>query len=112
MSLFIHPSKVTHVLLADGWHKVDFEVGQSYVVGDGKTPQSTFDLDSYEYGYSYRYSNHHDEKFRVLHGGGQEGICATGFTFREDKVQISGPLTSVLAVKHRTDKFLPSETER
>lgn len=75
MSLYIDVDKVTEVLLADGWHAVE----------DG-----SFDLDSYEY--------HHGD--HMLHGGGNYGVCATGFTFRNaDGHSMFGPLTAILAVK-------------
>ena len=72
MSLAIEPENVIAVLLADGWHSVQ--------------PQS-FDLDAYEFC---------EATGDALHGGG------VGFTFTSSEhYQISGPLTSVLAVEHR-----------
>lgn len=75
-------SKVTEVLIAGTWYEV---------VDD------SFDLDSYEF----------MEKGRCLHGGGQYGICASGYTFRyrepgdhEGVYHMSGPLTAVQAVRH------------
>lgn len=77
MSIAIQVDNVTAVLLADGWHDV---------------ADDTFDLDSYE----YLHGDH------LLHGGGNSGVCATGFTFRETGGQLlSGPLTAVLAVRHK-----------
>lgn len=76
MSLSIDVASVTDVLLADGWHKID----------DG-----SFNLDAYEF----------LEGDRVVLKGGQSGICATGFSFVSQGTQYSGPLTSVLAVRHR-----------
>ena len=88
MSLAIDPSQVTDVLLADGWHEVT---------------DLSFDLDSYE----YVERTEHDALGMVLHGGGQSGICATGFRFNELIEEdgeylaraVAGPLTSVLAVR-------------
>ena len=70
MSLQINESKVTRVLLADGWHDCQ-----------------GFRLDSYEFG------TYHPD-------GGQNGVCATGFVFRDAATgeQVAGPLTAILAV--------------
>lgn len=77
MSLYIDVDHVTEVLLADGWHTVT---------------NDSFDIDSYEY--------HHDENALLL-GGNEPLIPARGFVFEESKdVFTSGPLTSVLAVRH------------
>jgi len=85
MSLAINPDKVTAVLLADGWHRVD-----------------NFYIDSYEF--VYPCDNGTGMDFDVPHGGGQYGICASGFTAEvmddAGTVRLSAPLTSVLAVKH------------
>ena len=74
VSLNINVDKVQAVLLADGWHEV---VGKS------------FDLDAYEF---------HDNDV-VVHGGGQSGVCATGFRFKTKDGVLTGPLTAVLAVR-------------
>lgn len=84
MSLQINYPKITGVLLADGWH-----------------PCTGFGTDSYEFGYYY-----HDPAwstgigFNCEHGGGQSGVCATGFVFTDTNTgqQIAGPLTAILAV--------------
>jgi hypothetical protein len=83
MSLSIVAETVVAVLLADGWHRVD---------------PNSFGLDSYEFVES--------EDGYVLHGGGDSGVCATGFSFMSDdldqqgeQVFIQGPLTAILAVK-------------
>lgn len=76
MSLAIEVDEVAGVLLADGWHVVD---------------DDSFDLDSYEF--------LHGEV--PLHLGGQSGICATGFAFKEGGDVVLGPLTSILAVRCR-----------
>lgn len=79
MSLLIDAKTVTGVLLADGWHTV---------IPD------TFTLDSYEFVYG--------DYEHPLHGGGNSGVCATGFTFSEEwGSNISGPLTAILAVRHK-----------
>lgn len=82
MSLSIDPDTITEVLLADGWHAVHGE---------------SFYLDAYEYV---------DDTSYILHGGGDSGICSTGFAFTETlfnlggtRIQIAGPLTSILAVR-------------
>jgi hypothetical protein len=79
MSLAIETDDITHVLLADGWHIVDDE---------------SFGLDSYEFMWREGMGD------RPMLGGGQEKhVPATGFSFIEGEETISGPLTSVLAVK-------------
>lgn len=84
MSLQINEPKITRVLLADGWHDC-----------------REFGLDAYESG---SYIHDHDYAsgvgFDMTHGGGQSGVCATGFVFRDvtTDTQIAGPLTAVLAV--------------
>lgn len=84
MSLQINESKITRVLLADGWHDCQ-----------------GFGLDAYEFGTYHRaqgYTSGFD--FTVSHGGGQSGVCATGFTFNDESTgtQVAGPLTAILAV--------------
>jgi hypothetical protein len=74
VSLAITPSTVSGVLLASGWVSV--------------WPKS-FDLDSYEF----------VDGGVVLHGGGQSGISATGFRFKDSEGTVHyGPLSSILAV--------------
>lgn len=75
MSLRIDIDKVTAVLLADGWHTVD---------------DASFDCDAYEF---------MSGDGELVHGGGQSGVCATGFGFNSEDARIYGPLTAILAVK-------------
>ena len=83
MSLYINPDKVSSVLLSDGWHDIK--------------PESFF-LDAYEYVYP---RNQHGD-LQIAHGGGNSGICATGFAFTElDDEKVSGPLTAIEAVRYR-----------
>lgn len=88
MTLAIRTHKVNGVLLADGWHDA-----------------TDFDLDSYEFIEEARAEEMPDERQRretslTIHGGGNGGICATGFVFRTDGgVLMMGPLTSILAVR-------------
>lgn len=90
MSLAINIDDVTAVLIkgSDGWETVA-------PMGD-KPEISSFTLDSYEFVDSY------DE---LLMGGGSErqfGVSATGFGFTTPAGErISGPISSILAVKHR-----------
>lgn len=101
MSLSIDVDTVTAVLLADGWHTV---------------VNGSFDLDAYEYLWSgidgvkvadlRKYPNERggDRDPILLHGGGNSGVCATGFSFTaEDGDRVSGPLTAILAVRHRPE---------
>ena len=88
MSLAIDVDNVSAVLLADGWHTV---------------ADDSFLLDSYEFIWSGA----------LAHGGGNSGVCATGFSFIEDfdhnageayhgdPARVSGPLTAILAVVER-----------
>lgn len=96
MSLAIDVEKVKAILLADGWHEIG---GMS--------------IDSYEFmeypdGFDHKKGWHQKDKFGetmtpfMLHGGGHNGICASGFSciFRGEKELTFGPLTSILAVKY------------
>lgn len=85
MSLAIQIGDVVSVLLADGWHEVE---------------NTSFTIDSYEY-----LEDSSADSF-VLHGGGQSGICATGFRFLEDTERgtyLAGPLSAILAVRLSLD---------
>ena len=77
VSLDIDIGEVAEVLLADGWH----------VVHD-----RTFVLDDFDFTHAGR----------RVHGGGESGVCSTGFSFVTDEAgsRIAGPLTSVLALRH------------
>jgi hypothetical protein len=77
MSLDIDTEGVAEVLLSDGWHVVH-----------GKT----FELDEFEFTY----------QGRRVHGGGDSGVCATGFSFVTDQEgsRLAGPLTSILALRY------------
>ena len=77
VSLDIHIEDVVEVLLADGWHVVH-----------GRT----FELDAFDF----------THKGRRVHGGGDSGVCATGFSFVTDQEgsRLAGPLTSILALRH------------
>lgn len=78
MSLLIDPRRVNAVMVAGQWWDVQ--------------PES-FDLDSYEYGTD-------DDELDLLHGGGQSGVCATGYTFKDSGGNVySGPLTEVQMVR-------------
>ena len=76
MSLDINIEDVLEVLLADGWHVVH---GESFELGP-------FDF---------------THKGRRVHGGGDSGVCATGFSFVTDQEgsRLAGPLTSILALR-------------
>lgn len=98
MSLAIDVDHVTAVLIHGTW----------YTVLD-----DSFALDSYEYiwwerGPDTRNQWGGDVDPELLHGGGHNGICATGFAFRTtdtnaaDSYRMCGPLTSITAVKTRT----------
>jgi hypothetical protein len=99
MSLQINESKVTRVLLADGWHDCQ-----------------GFGLDSYEFG-TYHPDDAHSSGygFDCTHSGAQNGVCATGFVFRDAATgeQVAGPLTAILAVSGDgiTDKPKPDNPD-
>ena len=84
MSLAIDIDEIVKVNISGTWYDVNH-----YDSGD-----STFFLDSYEF-----ISNPGFDQ-NLEHGGGQGGICATGFSFidAETNLTISGPLTSIIAV--------------
>jgi hypothetical protein len=88
MSLAIDVDSISVVLLADGWHDVK---------------DKSFTLDSYEYLWYPSAEAHERGEFEIMHGGGQSGVCATGFSFKEQGI-ISGPLTAILAVRHGESK--------
>ncbi len=99
MSIAIDTDLVTHVLIAGNWYRCE---------------PGTFDLDSYEYVWSgmqgvtvaelegLNQKRDRTEPYRdpvILHGGGQSGVCATGFVFTTPEGNhIAGPLTAIQAV--------------
>ena len=81
MSLAIEVDDVVKVNISGKWYDVNH-------YDDGRT--SSFALDSYEF----------LNGSLLLHGGGEGGMCATGFTFvdAETNLTMAGPLTSITAV--------------
>ena len=81
MSLAIEVDDVVKVNISGKWYDVNH-------YDDGRT--SSFALDSYEF----------INGSLLLHGGGEGGMCATGFTFvdAETNLTMAGPLTSITAV--------------
>ena len=90
MSLAIEVDDVVKVNISGKWYDVNH-------YDDGRT--SSFALDSYEF----------LNGSLLLHGGGEGGMCATGFTFfdADTNLKISGPLTSITAVMYNE----PEENE-
>jgi len=103
VSLAIDVEKVTEVLIGDCWFEVE--------------PRS-FTLDSYEFieppdeydpelDHAGMGRAHWESQYGfTLHGGGQSGVCATGFVFAHAKqggAYVAGPLTAVSAVKYGVD---------
>ena len=84
MSLNIDIDEVVKVNISGTWHDVAY-------YGEDDEANSSFFLDSYEFIWFDQ---------NLEHGGGQGGICATGFSFidTDTKLTISGPLTSIIAV--------------
>jgi hypothetical protein len=100
MSLAIDVDRINRVLLADGWHAVkggSFDLDSYEYIDVG--PEYNPDLDDLQMG-----KEQFEQRARqTLHGGGQSGVCATGFAFRseEEGKVIAGPLTAILAVEYR-----------
>jgi hypothetical protein len=100
MSLAIDVDRVKAVLLADGWHAVEHQ---------------SFTLDSYEYIWYSSAAEKAKGDFQTMHGGGRDGLCATGFSFatppraghQGDEADVGdyivGPLTAILAVRYGSD---------
>jgi hypothetical protein len=83
MSLAIDIEKVWAVKFGGEWIDVMWKGGCS-----------TFTIDSYEYVVGDTRPQH------VVHGGGDNDVCAVGFTFHHGFLPrwISGPLTAIEAV--------------
>jgi hypothetical protein len=94
MSLAIDIDKVYEVLLPDGWHKV---------------ANNSFYLDAYEY-----IHQHPTRGSQLDFGGGEgKGAPSTGFGFTEVlggvgdmplETTIEGPVSSILAVRERSEQ--------
>ena len=84
MSLAIDIDEIVKVNISGTWYDVNH-----YDNGD-----STFFLDSYEFISNPGFNQN------LEHGGGQGGICATGFSFidAETNLTMAGPLTLIIAV--------------
>ena len=75
MSLLIEVNKISRVKIGDEWFTV---MSQS------------FDIDSYEFSMGGS----------LVHGGGQSGVCASGFQFvTEGGRMICGELTSISCIE-------------
>jgi hypothetical protein len=68
MSLAIDVDKICAVLLADGWHEIEWRNGTSI-----------FEIDAYQY-IRKRLSKHDEQESRVI-GGQCEGVTAMGATW-------------------------------
>jgi hypothetical protein len=99
MSLAIDINKVSDVLLADGWHHVEFAKGKS-----------TFVIDAYDF-----VEQRGEGSDPVVHasGGTVGGVVSTGAEWLERESGESGksyvvtcPLTSILALK----RFIPPKS--
>lgn len=85
MSLAINPDLVSAVMIGNKWFPVY---------------KDSFDLDSYEF--VIPSESKADNDF-IMHGGGNSGVCATGFRFQlanDLGVIMSGPLTAIQAVQY------------
>jgi hypothetical protein len=93
MSLAIDIDKVSDVLLADGWHHVEFAKGKS-----------TFVIDAYEF-----LEQRGEGRDPLVHvgGGSVAGVTSTGAEWLEREsgksYVVTCPLTAILAVK----RFIP-----
>ena len=85
MSLAINVERVKAVLIGNEW--LECRPG-------------SFDLDAYEFGQG-DITSREEDPFHIVHGGGQSGVCATGFTFLgTDDQRYGGPLTAIQTVKY------------
>lgn len=93
MSLAIDVDTVYEVLLADGWHKVDWQRSN-----DG-TWASSFAFDAYE----YEYGDHsvQDSKNSAL-----------GYEFQETGVRTCGPMLAILGVKTLNKEQMEMKAKR
>ena len=89
MSLAIDIDKVSHVLLADGWHHVEFAKGKS-----------SFVIDAYDF---LEHRGEGREPISHVSGGIVAGVTSTGAQWLERKsgksYVVACPLTAILAVK-------------
>lgn len=102
MSIAIDITRIEAVLLADGWHKVvgKFDIDSYEYLWSGMGDMSLEDLEEKNRTRDYKVEQHRDPM--IVHGGGESGVCASGFVFEtEDGTQMAGPLTAVLAVRFR-----------
>lgn len=90
MTLSINVDTVRRVKIGNTWMDVARDSNGA----------STFVLDSYEF-VAPKWFDDFDPS-RVLHKGGQSGVCATGFSFEDasNGTSVSGPLTAIEAVVH------------
>jgi len=87
MSLAIDIDHVSEVLITGHWYTV---------------AKTSFALDSYEFIWYPTGEARRRHAFELLHGGGNSGVCAIGFSFRtEHGDMIAGPLTAITAVRYR-----------
>jgi hypothetical protein len=93
MSLAIDIEKVSDVLLADGWHHVEFAKGKS-----------TFIIDAYDF---LQHREEGREPLIHVSGGTVAGVPSTGAEWLEHEsgksYVVTCPLTAILAVK----RFIP-----
>ena len=86
MSLWIDPRTVTEVLLPDGkWYPVD-------PPNPKEEHEANFGFDAYEFGYEYYNTGR-------LKDAPAWSSNTTGFSFHSNGERISGPLSSLVAVK-------------
>jgi hypothetical protein len=82
---------VSHVLLADGWHRVSGE---------------SFTLDAYDY--IHHGNPDEPDEFDWVHRAGDSHICPADFSFVEEhpevdgtpRERVGGPLTNIVAVPY------------
>ena len=91
MSLCLNVSKIAAVFIGNTWHNV--------AIG-------TFDVDAYEFMHPDWFTPHGKERENRLYGGtSADGNSSTGFRFQdaEDGSWISGPMSSLLAIREIHD---------
>ena len=89
MSIGIDIDGIEMVLLADGWHTVDWR--ENFDTEEPEKMVSTFGVDAYEYLWMTDPDNPHS--FQSKEAG------YSGFEFIEEGAHIAGPLSAIVAVR-------------
>jgi len=96
MSIGIDIDGVEMVLLADGWHTVDWRENDD--PEEPETLVSTFGVDAYEYLWLVDPDNPHSFQCKE--------VGYSGFEFTENGAHIAGPLSAIVAVRFKRLKHV------